>query len=100
LPAAYDTVAAQIASGSARLSLRSPVVEDDAMLTTAEAADAIGVSVPYLTRLFGTGRPPSRVTDGQPLIPLAALRAFKLERDRTLHELSRLAAIEERLGVR
>lgn len=75
-------------------------MEDDAMLTTAEAADALGVSVPYLTRLLGAGGLPSRVSDGQPLIPLAALRAFKLERDRTLHELARLATAEERLGVR
>ena len=75
-------------------------MEDDAMLTTAEAADALGVSLPYLTRLLGACRLPSRVTEGRPLIPLAALRAFKLERDRTLHELAGLATVEERLGVR
>lgn len=75
-------------------------MEDDAMLTTAEAAVAPGVSVPYPARLLSASRLAYQMTDGQPLIPLAALRAFKLERDRTLHELARLTAVEWRLGVR
>lgn len=75
-------------------------MEDDAMLTTAEAADALGVSGPYLTRLLSSGRLPYRMTGDQQLIPLPAVRAFKAERDRTLHELNRLATAEERLGVR
>ena len=75
-------------------------MEDDVMLTTAEAADALGVSGPYLSRLLDAGRLAYQMTDGQQSIPLAAVRAFKLERDRTLHELARLATVEERLGVR
>lgn len=70
------------------------------MLTTTEAADALGVSGRYLTRLLGAGRLPYRMTGGRQLIPLAAVRAFTAERDRTLHELTRLATAEERLGVR
>ena len=72
----------------------------DAMFTTAGAADALGVSGPYLTRLLGAGRLPYRMTGDQPLIPLAAVRAFKVERDRTLHKLNELATAEQRLGVR
>lgn len=75
-------------------------MEDDVMLTTTEAADALGVSEPYLTRLLGDGRLPYQETDGQQRIPLAAVGAFTSQRDRTLHELTRLATAEERLGVR
>lgn len=70
------------------------------MLTSTEAADALGVSGPYLARILDAGRLPCRVTGGQELVPLAAVRAFKVERDRRLDELTRLAAAEEGLGVR
>ena len=70
------------------------------MFTTGEAADALGVSGRYLTRLLNADRLPYRMAGDAQLIPPAAVRAFKVERDRTLHELNQLATAEERLGVR
>lgn len=70
------------------------------MITTTEAADALGVSGPYLARLLRAGRLPHRKTDGQQLIPLAAVRTFETESQRALHELTKLATSEERLGMR
>lgn len=73
---------------------------DDAMLTTTEAADALGVSRPYLTRLLKAGRLPYRMKGNRHMVPLASVHEFKAERDRKLDELSQMAAAEEQLGVR
>lgn len=70
------------------------------MLTTTEAADVLGVSRPYLTRLLKAGRLPHRKKGTHHLVPLDALHAFKTERDRKLDELAGLAVAEEDLGVR
>jgi excisionase family DNA binding protein len=70
------------------------------MLTTTEAADFLGVSRPYLTRLLKAGRIPYRKTGNRHLVPATALREFKASRDRQLDQLDRLAAAEEDLGVR
>jgi excisionase family DNA binding protein len=72
----------------------------DPMLTTTEAADFLGVSRPYLTRLVKSGKLPYRKKGNRHLVPVAALEAFKAERDRKLEELAALAAAEEDLGVR
>jgi excisionase family DNA binding protein len=72
----------------------------DPMLTTTEAADFLGVSRPYLTRLLKSGQLPYRKKGNRHLVPVAALEAFKIERERTLDELTALAAAEEDLGVR
>jgi excisionase family DNA binding protein len=72
----------------------------DPMLTTTEAADFLGVSRPYLTRLLKSGRLPYRKKGNRHLVPVAALEAFKAERERQLDELTALAAAEEDLGVR
>jgi excisionase family DNA binding protein len=42
-------------------------MEDDAMLTIAEAADALGVAGPYLARLLDAGRLPYRMSGDQQL---------------------------------
>lgn len=73
---------------------------NEAMLTTTEAADFLGVSRPYLTRLLKAGRLPYRKKGNRHLVPADALRRFKDERDRQLTELDELAAAEEDLGVR
>lgn len=70
------------------------------MLTTTEAADFLGVSRPYLTRLLKAGRMPYRKTGNRHLVPATALRDFKTMRDRQLDQLDRLAAAEEDMGVR
>ncbi len=72
----------------------------DPMLTTTEAADFLGVSRPYLTRLLKTGKLPYRKKGNRHLVPVAALHAFKAEREGKLEELAALAAAEEDLGVR
>ncbi len=72
----------------------------DPMLTTTEAADFLGVSRPYLTRLLKSGQLPYRKKGNRHLVPVAVLEAFKIERERTLDELTALAAAEEDLGVR
>ena len=72
----------------------------DPMLTTTEAADFLGVSRPYLTRLLKTGKLPYRKKGNRHLVPVAALQAFKAEREGKLEELTALAAAEEDLGVR
>jgi excisionase family DNA binding protein len=72
----------------------------DPMLTTTEAADFLGVSRPYLTRLLKTGKLPYRKKGNRHLVPVAALQAFKTEREGKLSELTALAAAEEDLGVR
>lgn len=73
---------------------------NDAMLTTTEAADFLGVSRPYLTRLLKSGKLPYRKKGNRHLVPADALERFKTERDRQLAELDQLAAAEEDLGVR
>lgn len=70
------------------------------MLTTTEAADFLGVSRPYLTRLLKAGKVPYRKTGNRHLVPAVALREFKALRDRQLDQLDRLADAEEDLGLR
>lgn len=70
------------------------------MLTTTEAADFLGVSRPYLTRLLKAGKIPYRKTGNRHLVPATALREFKTRRDRQLDQLERLAAEEEDMGLR
>lgn len=70
------------------------------LLTTTEAADFLGVSRPYLTRLLKAEKIPHRKTGNRHLVPVAALREFKINRDRQLDLLDRLAAAEEDLGLR
>ncbi len=70
------------------------------MLTTTEAADFLGVSRPYLTRLLKAGKLPYRKTGNRHLVPATALREFKTKRDRQLDQLDRLATAEEDLGLR
>jgi excisionase family DNA binding protein len=70
------------------------------MLTTTEAADFLGVSRPYLTRLLKAGRISYRKKGNRHLVPASALREFKTNRDRQLDQLDRLAAAEEDLGLR
>ncbi len=70
------------------------------LLTTTEAADFLGVSRPYLTRLLKSGKLPYRKKGNRHLVPVAAIEAFKTERERKLDELAALAAAEEDLGVR
>ena len=69
-------------------------------LTTTEAADFLGVSRPYLTRLLKAGKIPYRKTGNRHLVPASALREFKANRDRQLGQLDRLAAAEEDMGLR
>jgi excisionase family DNA binding protein len=73
---------------------------NDAMLTTTEAAEFLGVSRPYLTKLLKSGRLPYRKTGNRHLVPAGAVERFRAERDRQLTELDQLAAAEEDLGVR
>lgn len=70
------------------------------MLTTTEAADFLGVSRPYLTRLLKGGTLPYRKKGNRHLVPMTALRQFKTGRDRQLDRLVELAAAEEDLGLR
>jgi len=70
------------------------------MLTTTEAADLLGVSRPYLTRLLKSGKIPYRKTGNRHLVPATALREFKTKRERQLDQLGRLAAAEEDVGLR
>ncbi|MFO7777582.1 MAG: helix-turn-helix domain-containing protein [Nitriliruptoraceae bacterium] len=70
------------------------------MLTTTEAADFLGVSRPYLTRLLKAGRIAYRRKGNRHLVPAGALREFKAQRDRQLTQLNRLADAEEELGLR
>lgn len=72
----------------------------DPMLTTTEAADFLGVSRPYLTRLLKAGALPYRKKGNRHLVPATALRQFKTRRDRRLDQLAGLAAAEEDLGIR
>lgn len=72
----------------------------DPMLTTSEAADFLGVSRPYLTRLLKAGKLPYRKKGNRHLVPVAALAAFKTERERKLDELAAMAAAEVALGLR
>jgi len=69
-------------------------------LTTTEAADFLGVSRPYLTRLLKAGKIPYRKTGNRHLVPASALREFKTKRDRQLDQLDRVAKGEEDLGLR
>jgi excisionase family DNA binding protein len=73
---------------------------NEVMLTTTEAADFLGVSRPYLTRLLKSGKLPYRKKGNRHLVPADALERFKAERDRRLTELDDLATAEEDLGVR
>lgn len=73
---------------------------DEPMLTTTEAAETLGVSRPYLTRLLKAGRLPYRKKGNRHLVPLSAIDTFKQQRDRRLDEMTRLAEAEEQLGVR
>lgn len=73
---------------------------NDTMLTTTEAADFLGVSRPYLTKLLKSGRLPHRKRGNRHLVSAEAIETFKAERDRRLAELDDLAAAEEGLGVR
>lgn len=70
------------------------------LLTTTEAADFLGVSRPYLTRLLKADRLPYRKKGNRHLVPAEALREFKARRDRQLGQLDRLAEAEENLGLR
>lgn len=79
---------------------RALAAGSDPLLTTTEAADFLGVSRPYLTRLLKTGKLAYRKKGNRHLVPIAALDAFKAERDRRLDELATLAAAEEDLGLR
>lgn len=72
----------------------------DPMLTTTEAADFLGVSRPYLTRLLKAGKLPYRKEGNRQLVPLSAVHDFAAHRDRRLEELTALAEAEEDLGVR
>ncbi len=72
----------------------------DPMLTTTEAADFLGVSRPYLTRLLKAGKLPYRKKGNRHVVPASAVRAFKTRRDRRLGQLTALAEAEEDLGVR
>lgn len=72
----------------------------DPMLTTTEAADFLGVSRPYLTRLLKAGKLPYRKKGNRHLVPASAVRDFKTRRGRRLEQLSALAQAEEDLGVR
>ena len=72
----------------------------DPLLTTTEAAEFLGVSRPYLTRLVKTGKLPYRKKGNRHLVPAAAVARFKAERDRRLDELDALAAAEVDLGLR
>jgi excisionase family DNA binding protein len=72
----------------------------DPLLTTTEAADFLGVSRPYLTRLLKTGKLPYRKKGNRHLVPATALARFKEERDRRLNELDTAAAAEADLGLR
>lgn len=72
----------------------------DALLTTTEAADFIGVSRPYLTRLLKSGVIPYTKRGNRHLVALDAVRDFKDERDRKLSVLDDMAAAEEELGIR
>lgn len=69
-------------------------------LTTTEAADFLGVSRPYLTRLLKAGKIPYRKKGNRHLVSAGALRDFKARRDRQLDQLDRLATAEEDLGLR
>ena len=69
-------------------------------LTTTEAAEFLGVSRPYLTRLLKAGKIPYRKTGNRHLVPASALREFKTKRDRKLDQLDRLATAEEDMGLR
>lgn len=71
----------------------------DPMLTTTEAADFLGVSRPYLTRLLKTGKLAFRKKGNRHLVPVAALEAFKTERDRKGDEKSPLAAADVQNGL-
>lgn len=73
---------------------------NDAMLTTTEAAEFLGVSRPYLTKLLKSGKLPYRKRGNRHLVPAGAVERFKAERDRRLTELDELTAAEEDLGVR
>ncbi len=72
----------------------------DPMLTTTEAADFLGVSRPYLTRLLKSGKLAYRKKGNRHLVPLSQVRDFKARRDRRLGQLTALAEAEEDLGVR
>ena len=73
---------------------------NDPTLTTSEAADFLGVSRPYVTRLLKAGKLPYHKKGNRHLVQALALQAFKIERDLKLDELAALATAEEDLGVR
>jgi excisionase family DNA binding protein len=73
---------------------------NDPMLTTTEAADFLGVSRPYLTRLLKTGQLPYRKKGNRHLVPTSAVQRFKAERDRKLAALDAMAEAEAELGIR
>lgn len=72
----------------------------DPMLTTTEAAEFLGLSRPYLTRLLKAGKLPYRKKGNRHLVPLSAVRDFKQHRDRQLQQVAAMAEAEEDLGVR
>lgn len=74
--------------------------DSDPLLTTTEAADFLGISRPYLTRLLKTGRLPYTKKGNRHLVPADAVARFKAERDHQLDELDALAAAEADLGLR
>lgn len=73
---------------------------DDAMLTTTEAADFLGVSRPHVTKLIKTGQLAYRKKGNRHLVPTSAVQRFKAERDRKLRLLADMAEDEAELGIR
>jgi excisionase family DNA binding protein len=93
LPASLERVLHQAACHLARDEALTliPVAKD---LTTQQAADLLNVSRPYLVKLLESGALPFHKTGSHRRVPLAALLAYKRQRDeereRTLDELTRL----------
>ena len=54
---------------------------NEPLLTTTEAADLLGVSRPYLTRLLKTGKIPYLKKGNRHLVPAGSLQEFKARRD-------------------
>ena len=73
---------------------------NDAMLTTTEAADFLGVSRPHVTKLIKTGQLAYRKKGNRHLVPTSAVQRFKAERDRKLRLLADMAEAEAELGIR
>lgn len=72
---------------------------NDAMLTTTEAADFLGVSRPHVTKLIKTGQLAYRKKGNRHLVPTSAVQRFKAERDRKLRLLADMAEAETELGI-